>query len=60
VRRRQQAKHREAERMEQLLNTPLETFEDSSLKELEQKYAEASSAPPVTSSKPISDDPIQR
>ena len=60
VRRRQQAKQREAERMEQILNTPLETFEDSSLKDLEQKYADSSSAPPVTSSKPISDDPIQR
>ncbi|WP_296010885.1 hypothetical protein [uncultured Adlercreutzia sp.] len=60
VRRRQQAKQREAERMEQILNTPLETFEDSALDDLEKKYADASSAPPVTSSKPISDDPIQR
>lgn len=60
VRRRQQAKQREAERMEQILNTPLETFEDASLKDLEKKYAEASSAPPVSSTKPISDDPIQR
>ncbi len=60
VRRRQQAKQREAERMEQILNTPLETFEDSALDDLEKKYADASPAPPVTSSKPISDDPIQR
>ncbi len=60
IRRRQQAKQREAERMEQILNTPLETFEDSALDDLEKKYADASSAPPVTSSKPISDDPIQR
>lgn len=60
VRRRQQAKLREAERMQQILNTPLETFEDSQLDELEKKYAEASSTPPVTSSKPISDDLIQR
>lgn len=60
IRRRQQAKQREAERMEQILNTPLETFEDSALDDLEKKYADASSAPPVTSSKPISDDPLQR
>lgn len=60
IRRRQQAKQREAERMEQILNTPLETFEDSALDDLEKKYADASAAPPVTSSKPISDDPIQR
>ncbi|MEC4272149.1 hypothetical protein VJ923_03115 [Adlercreutzia sp. R25] len=60
VRNRRLAQQREAERMEQILNTPLETFGDSSLADLEKKYADASSAPPVTSAKLISDDPIQR
>lgn len=60
VRNRRLAQQREAERMEQILNTPLETFGDSSLADLEKKYADTSSAPPVTSAKPISDDPIQR
>ena len=69
VLRRMAAKKREAERMQQILSTPLESFEDSELKDLEAKYANApasaataseSAPPPVTSARPISDDPIQK
>ena len=49
VRNRRLAQQREAERMEQILNTPLEQFADSELSDLEKKYAQeaASDAPPV-------------
>ena len=59
LRNQRQAKQREAERMQQILSTPLETYGDKELEELEAKYAETSE-PPVTSARPISDDPIQK
>lgn len=62
------AQQREAERMQQILSTPLETYGDKDLKDLEAKYAgtpaapdaSGSAPPPVTSVHPISDDPIQK
>lgn len=57
VRNRRLAKQREAERMQEILNTPLEQFADSELADLEKKYATrtppaASDAPPVQPTKP--------
>ena len=49
-----QAKKREADRMQQILNTPLESLADAELADLEKKYAQAgaSDAPPVQPTKP--------
>lgn len=49
VRSRRQAKQREAERMQEILNTPLESLADAELADLEKKYTQAgaSDAPPV-------------
>ena len=57
VRRRMAAKQREAERMEQILTTPLEFFADAELEDLEKKYATPtaageSDAPPVQPTRP--------
>lgn len=56
VRSRRQAKQREAERMQEILNTPLESLADAELADLEKKYAQvgASDAPPVQPTKPQS------
>lgn len=43
---RRQAKREEAERMERILNTPLEEFGDKDLEDLEQKYAGAPAPAP--------------
>lgn len=45
--RRQQMKRMEAERMERILNTPLEQFGDSDLNDLEKKYESAPAATPA-------------
>lgn len=49
VRNRRLAKQREAERMQEILNTPLESLADAELADLEKKYAQVgtSDAPPV-------------
>ncbi len=54
VRNRRLAKQREAERMQEILNTPLESLADAELADLEKKYAQAdaSDAPPVQPTKP--------
>lgn len=55
ARSRRAAQQREAERMEQILNTPLESLADSELADLEKKYAspsEESDAPPVQPTRP--------
>lgn len=54
VRNRRLAEQREAERMQEILNTPLESFADAKLADLEKKYAQvgASDAPPVQPTKP--------
>ena len=54
VRNRRLAKQREAERMREILNTPLESLADAELADLEKKYAQvgASDAPPVQPTKP--------
>lgn len=54
VRNRRLAEQREAERMQEILNTPLESFADAELADLEKKYAQvgASDAPPVQPTKP--------
>lgn len=56
VRNRRLARQREAERMEQILNTPLESFADGELEDLEKKYtasaAGTSDAPPVQPTRP--------
>lgn len=56
VRNRRLAQQREAERMQEILNTPLEQFADSELADLEKKYATrtppVSDAPPVQPTKP--------
>lgn len=55
VRNRRAAKQREAERMEQILNTPLESLADAELADLEKKYASPSGesdAPPVQPTRP--------
>lgn len=56
MRNRRLAKQREAERMEQILNTPLESFTDAALADLEKKYTAsatgASDAPPVQPTRP--------
>lgn len=56
VRNRRLARQREAERMQEILNTPLEQFADSELADLEKKYAArtppASDEPPVQPMKP--------
>lgn len=53
VRNRRLAKQREAERMQEILNTPLESLADAELADLEKKYAQAdaSDAPPVQPTK---------
>ena len=54
VRNRRLAQQREAERMQEILNTPLESLADAELADLEKKYAQAgaSDAPPVQPTKP--------
>ena len=57
VRNRRLAKQREAERMQEILNTPLESFADAELEDLEKKYATPgaagpSDAPPVQPTRP--------
>ena len=54
VRNRRLAKQREAERMQEILDTPLESLADAELADLEKKYAQAgaSDAPPVQPTKP--------
>ncbi|WP_160325135.1 hypothetical protein [Adlercreutzia muris] len=56
VRNRRLARQREAERMEQILSTPLESFADGELEDLEKKYtasaAGTSDAPPVQPTRP--------
>lgn len=54
VRNRRLAKQRETERMQKILNTPLESLADAELADLEKKYAQAdaSDAPPVQPTKP--------
>ena len=57
VRNRRLAKQREAERMQEILNTPLESFADAELEDLEKKYttpgaAGPSDAPPVQPTRP--------
>lgn len=54
VRNRRLAKQREAERMQEILSTPLESLADAELADLEKKYAQvgASDAPPVQPTKP--------
>ena len=53
VRNRRLAKQRETERMQKILNTPLESLADAELADLEKKYAQAdaSDAPPVQPTK---------
>lgn len=53
VRNRRLAKQRETERMQEILNTPLESLADAELADLEKKYAQAgaSDAPPVQPTK---------
>ncbi len=48
VRNRQAAKRREAERMQQILSTPLEQFADSELADLEKKYENVTAPPTPT------------
>jgi hypothetical protein len=52
VRNRRLAKQREAERMQEILNTPLESLADAELADLEKKYAGESDAPPVQPTRP--------
>ncbi|WP_160307060.1 hypothetical protein [Adlercreutzia caecimuris] len=55
VRNRRLAKQREAERMQEILNTPLESLADAELADLEKKYASSngeSDAPPVQPTRP--------
>ncbi|MEC4175116.1 hypothetical protein VIN30_01460 [Adlercreutzia sp. R7] len=55
VRNRRAAQQREAERMQQILNTPLESLADAELADLEKKYgapAGESDAPPVQPARP--------
>ena len=56
VHNRRLARQREAERMEQILSTPLESFADGELEDLEKKYtassAGTSDAPPVQPTRP--------
>ena len=44
VKKYRQSKEREAERMQEVLNTPLETFGDADLEDLEKKYSDSSDA----------------
>lgn len=55
VRNRRAAQQREAERMQEILNTPLESLADAELADLEKKYASPngeSDAPPVQPTRP--------
>lgn len=55
ARNRRLAKQREAERMQEILNTPLESLADAELADLEKKYASSnggSDAPPVQPTRP--------
>lgn len=60
VRNRQAAKRREAERMQQILSTPLEQFADSELADLEKKYENVTVASPSSPSASAPDEPAQR
>ncbi len=61
IKRRQDAKKREADRMERILNTPLEEFGDKDLEDLEKKYSDAdgqTSPNPVANTQVNPDAPV--